>query len=247
MAIKKKSGGEGLLARLNEMCNEFDEYTLLQKKYKRLGKEYKFLQIFDYVQERIEEFVEIENPKNYISGVYFLGDFYVGKSKNIKKRISEHILDCIGKDRNPWDSTNLDKVEAIKDLFNVGVKLKVSVLDGDMEKEREYVNKLYVDNPLTNKNLIDKDTFELRAIKEYKSSFIKSTSLEYLMGELERIANLRYGGHYTIYKFTSHYKCIFYTIINYSEIEQLDSYKTLKMGIIKCLEEEYSRNPYPLE
>lgn len=51
-----------------------------------------------------------------------------------------------------------------------------------------------------------------------------------LLKKVEKIAKAKYGGHYTIYKFTNHYKGCFGTLYDpiRDEISNLKEFKSLK-------------------
>lgn len=56
-----------------------------------------------------------------------------------------------------------------------------------------------------------------------------------LLNQLEAHAKLRYDGHYTILRFTTHFKVAFGTVTDRKDIEALEGFETLKSAIINCL------------
>ena len=80
-----------------------------------------------------------------VEGVYLLGDFYVGSSRNIRNRVIQHLHDS----KSKYPSNRL-KSEKIIEWYAQNGCLKVSLLDKNPFKEREYI----VNNPnLTNSYL----------------------------------------------------------------------------------------------
>lgn len=103
----------------------------------------------------VSEYVILNNPKNYKSGVYLIEDFYVGKSKNIISRIASHVLEVINADTHKVVH-NKEKLFLICEILKTR-KLNVKVLDKDQEKEETYIKKLYNDLPLTNVEFVTKE------------------------------------------------------------------------------------------
>lgn len=56
-----------------------------------------------------------------------------------------------------------------------------------------------------------------------------------LIKKVEKIANEKYSGHYTILKFTTHYKVSFGTVIEMDEIDVLTPYNSLKEALLNLI------------
>jgi hypothetical protein len=69
----------------------------------------------------------------------------------------------------------------------------------------------------------------------------KKTKLETLILFVEGWANENYGGHYTIFSFTSCYKFSFGTINEREDIEKLLPYDSLEDAIINAIQSEFSK------
>lgn len=143
------------------------EVELLKK---GMGKYVPLTFIVEYIASNINSFVEFENELNTDSGVYFIEDYYIGKSKNIVKRIAQHLADTLKK-KNSWNIKNLNikKIECLIATLKVK-KLKVLILDSDMDKENDYINMHYLTSPLTNKQGVTKENKEAK-IAEVKTLF----------------------------------------------------------------------------
>lgn len=59
-----------------------------------------------------------------------------------------------------------------------------------------------------------------------------------LMSTISSIATLRYDGHFTILKFTTHYKGGFGTITEREDIENLCGYKSFEQLLINMINDE---------
>ncbi len=60
--------------------------------------------LLNYIESNIDRLVEFLNcDKN--KGVYMIGDLYIGKSNNIKRRISEHLEESLF-DIDRWKTSN---------------------------------------------------------------------------------------------------------------------------------------------
>ena len=78
-------------------------------------------------------------------GVYLIGDYYIGKSFNIKERIINHIHQTFN-----FEFTNIYKEEKILyDLLNKG-KIKITLLSNNQDDENELIEKYCNILPLTN-------------------------------------------------------------------------------------------------
>lgn len=52
---------------------------------------------------------------------------------------------------------------------------------------------------------------------------------------MQNQADLYHDGHYTIFKFTTHFKASFGTVTEREDIESLEPFDTLKEAIVNCL------------
>jgi hypothetical protein len=59
--------------------------------------------------------------------------------------------------------------------------------------------------------------------------------MEQLLIQLQEQADKYHNGHFTIFKFTTHYKISFDTVTERDDIYSLDFFPTLKEAIINCL------------
>jgi hypothetical protein len=59
--------------------------------------------------------------------------------------------------------------------------------------------------------------------------------MEKLLDQLEQRAINYYGGHYTIFRFTTNWKVCLGTAECRDDIEELEGFKTLKEAIVNCL------------
>jgi len=75
------------------------------------------------------------NPK--VRGVYLLGDFYIGASKNIRSRVVDHLKMA----DSPFNTTNKTKKKIIE-WYNAKRSLTVTFIDDDPFNERKYANSL---------------------------------------------------------------------------------------------------------
>lgn len=114
---------------------------------KKIKKEIKGKPLKDKIKI-VKKYINLVNPKNITSGVYLIENFYVGKSNNIHNRIAHHIIEALSVDES--DTTyNVEKLYLISKILNTR-KLKIKILDKDIKKEKDYIEKLYVKLPLVN-------------------------------------------------------------------------------------------------
>lgn len=63
-----------------------------------------------------------------------------------------------------------------------------------------------------------------------------------LIDLLETIANKYYGGHFTLMKFTTNWRCGFGTVESRDDITKLAEGKTKNESILKCISKEFDIN-----
>lgn len=69
----------------------------------------------------------------------------------------------------------------------------------------------------------------------------KKTKLETLLSFVEGWSNEYYGGHYTIFSFTTCYKFSFGTINEREDIIELKPYESIEDAIINGIQEEFNK------
>lgn len=99
-------------------------------------------------QSVVLNYVDIINTLQVNRGVYQLGDFYIGRSENIRQRITSHVLELL-ESENKKVVSNTCKLYRIEEAFKTG-RLTVTILDSDMDKEEYHIKKLFPKLPLTN-------------------------------------------------------------------------------------------------
>lgn len=112
--------------------------------------------LLNYIESNIDRLVEFLNcDKN--KGVYMIGDLYIGKSNNIKRRISEHLEESLfdidrWKTSNwlPIKSGNKDKVKRIRGALSQD-KLKITLLSEDVKDETKLIREWRLKHNLTNR------------------------------------------------------------------------------------------------
>ena len=112
--------------------------------------------LLNYIESNIDRLVEFLNcDKN--KGVYMIGDLYIGKSNNIKRRISEHLEESLfdidrWKTSNwlPIKSGNKDKVKRIRGSLSQD-KLKITLLSEDVKDETKLIREWRLKYNLTNR------------------------------------------------------------------------------------------------
>ena len=112
--------------------------------------------LLNYIESNIDRLVEFLNcDKN--KGVYMIGDLYIGKSNNIKRRISEHLEESLfdidrWKTSNwlPIKSGNKDKVKRIRGSLSQD-KLKITLLSEDVKDETKLIREWRLKHNLTNR------------------------------------------------------------------------------------------------
>ena len=112
--------------------------------------------LLNYIESNIDRLVEFLNcDKN--KGVYMIGDLYIGKSNNIKRRISEHLEESLF-DIDRWETSNWlpiksgnkDKVKRIRGSLSQD-KLKITLLSEDVKDETKLIREWRLKYDLTNR------------------------------------------------------------------------------------------------
>lgn len=118
----------------------------------------------------VKKVVVFDSPNN--KGVYQIEDFYIGKSGNILGRITYHILEVLNIEKSKV-IFNKEKLYLIYSILK-NRKLKITHLDRNTKKEKEYIEILYPILPLVNiefvteKMRLKKQELFLKTIKNKK-------------------------------------------------------------------------------
>jgi len=114
--------------------------------------------IFEFIADNIDRVCDFEKCEGDV-GVYLIEDIYIGKSNRIRKRIAEHLEECLY-DPSKFTSdkfygfyiksNNLEKVNRIREVLSKG-KLKVTLLSDDIKKEALMIKEGYGLYNLTNR------------------------------------------------------------------------------------------------
>jgi len=97
-------------------------------------KSYDNLPSHEYLGNNVYKFANIYNPNNYKSGVYFIEDFYIGKSINLNNRIANHIFGIL----TIGFSDNYNLSLRILEILQYR-KLEVQILDSDVKMEKFHI------------------------------------------------------------------------------------------------------------
>lgn len=124
----------------------------------------------EHILSEFSDYVDFENNTESSCGVYFIEDFYIGKSNNLKSRIVSHLIDATTTQTNRTlgKSLNYEKILKLKQILSYK-KLSVVLLDTDVHNENIYIDGYYLCNPLTNKVGMnsDKKFLKVKNILEY--------------------------------------------------------------------------------
>ena len=112
--------------------------------------------LLNYIELNIDRLVDFSNCDEF-QGVYMIEDFYVGKSNNIKRRVSEHLEESLF-DIDKWQpsnwlpikSGNKEKVKRIRE-FLLNDKLKITLLSNDVKEETKLIKQYRLKYNLTNR------------------------------------------------------------------------------------------------
>lgn len=128
---------------LNEINNQYNKINnFIYKENKYIGdNKIVFNLLFYWIRENLNRFSEINGG---LSGVYFIEDFYIGKTGDIYNRVSSHILDIFK------GNGNTEKVERTKDLLSNNKKIKVNIISKKQSDEESLIIKYSNDYDLTN-------------------------------------------------------------------------------------------------
>ena len=112
--------------------------------------------LLNYIQLNIDRIVDFSNCSGF-QGVYMIEDFYIGKSNNIIRRISEHLEESLfdidrWKPSNwlPIKSGNKEKVRKIRESLS-NSKLKITLLSDDIKEETKLIKEGRQKYNLTNR------------------------------------------------------------------------------------------------
>jgi hypothetical protein len=149
-----------LIKRLDEVYKEIEDYNKKLPKNKWGSINYKdSISLFNY----IDEFIEVNDEFGDGKGVYLIEDFYIGRTLNIKKRLTEHIKELsfinIGKKEIKRRGLNLHKIKNLKAKLKIG-KLNIRIIDIDCNNETKLIKQLYFKLPLVNKSCISNEMIE---------------------------------------------------------------------------------------
>jgi uncharacterized protein YktA (UPF0223 family) len=116
------------------------------------------MKVGEYSLKRTKNYEVLKNILDYVifdnfdpnkAGVYFINDFYIGKSDNIKNRICSHLIECVDFYNGVGKIYNQRKQNAILESLRVN-KLVVKRLSTDPKTEKEYIQKLCFEYDLVN-------------------------------------------------------------------------------------------------
>lgn len=141
----------------------------------------------------IKKCILLENPKNYKGGVYFIEDFYIGKSKDILSRIASHVLEVLTVETSK-KVNNREKLYLIYSILKTR-KLRVKILTSNQKQEESYIKEFYHKFPLTNIEFV---TDDMRLEKQkYIISKAKNKTFEFeRFTSLFVVAKLKVNNNY---------------------------------------------------
>jgi len=117
----------------NLLKNKYDEisdYLLpVKDKYPKIVND----MLYYYVIENIDLFSEIEDSLGS-EGVYFIEDFYIGRTHNIISRLSAHIIEIF----EPQKGSNQEKKLKIENILKYR-KLKTVIISNNKNDEKELI------------------------------------------------------------------------------------------------------------
>lgn len=131
-------------------------------------KTYKDLPTYFYYKmlENVDNFIYTPHGI-HISGVYQLGDFYIGRSHNMKSRIVQHLIESLYEPEklieNNIKKYNINKIIKTREALKSGL-LKVIMLDKEYSKESEHIKN-------SKFNLTNASTKKLREVQKNYSQF----------------------------------------------------------------------------
>lgn len=182
----KKTPYEKLQNKLNECNKFFNKNTITDRK--SVIRDI----MINYVYENHNQFFKIEG---YTKGVYFIEDFYIGRTSNIHRRLSYHIVDSL--DIFLDYNSNLRKCEKIIEVIknNILVVKMLSKKETDEEKLIiEYSNKYDLTNIDFNPNRIKVKRVKKERVKVRSEDLdLKIDDIIKLDEALKRCSELRLG------------------------------------------------------
>lgn len=123
-------------------------------------------ELFKYILKNLDSFVLIDNPLNVSECVYQIEDFYIGKTVNIKNRVSSHLVESL----RVYDSNlfiNKEKAYEIQNILKIK-KLSIAVISLKQSDEEYLVKKLYKTLNLTNKEFVSEGMLEEKRYAQCK-------------------------------------------------------------------------------
>ena len=110
------------------------------------------------MMREVDSFCSFSGFTTNPGGVYLLGDFYIGRTKEIRNRVVTHVLDAFGYPITP-DSVNKRKCERLMDTMAIGL-LPVIKLTDDQSMERELIRQYAKTHDLTNIQFLPRSTIK---------------------------------------------------------------------------------------
>jgi hypothetical protein len=130
------------------MENYFKELIQNIHDYKKSGlnwKNNKLGNTYYNINLNLKNFIEFENNFNSIQGVYFIEDFYIGKSGNLNNRLAGHLTELC----HLYTADNLEKSFKIIEILSIR-KLKVKILSNNPKDEKMFIQEYSLKYPLLN-------------------------------------------------------------------------------------------------
>jgi hypothetical protein len=156
-------------------------YELIEDKYNELiqfFKENKVRNSLDVIKEIIINYI-IDNRElffklqsNSKEGVYFIEDFYIGKTQNINIRIAYHIMDGFNPLRK--NDVNIEKAYKIEEILKKRT-LKFKMLSNIQSEEEKYIIKYSKKYKLTNKEFNPNYTYKPNSVRKKEIEIINSS------------------------------------------------------------------------
>lgn len=124
----------------------------LLKQLNKLDREYRFKneELKQHLHDNLSNYINFINPCDAKEGVYFIENFYIGKSGNLKNRMVYHLLDLMRSTTVAGAKLNYEKITKMRKIISHR-PITVVVLDDNPETENLYIDGYYLCNPLTNK------------------------------------------------------------------------------------------------
>jgi hypothetical protein len=127
--------------------------------------------MIDYIVSNPDNFFKVSNG---INGVYFISNYYIGRTSNIYYRMAYHIIDGYPSLRK--SNTNIDKANLIESEIRSGI-IKVNIISNKQEDEEKLIIKYSKKYNLTNKEFNPNYTY-LPTLNQKTVIKISSSSIE---------------------------------------------------------------------